>query len=355
MILKIVLVGVVLVVLVIVGMILYGKHQMNQIPGLSFADTVAYTTKGKPGAVISVGIFQNGGASFTVYGEDGKALPPELHTYEIGSVTKTITAALISKAVNEGKIDINQPIDRYLSLPAGKHYPTVSDLLTHTSGYKSYYLETPMIGNFFKGRNSFFGISKENVLKRVSETGLENKTYPFAYSNFGYATLGLVLEVVYGTGYTDLANQFLQGELGLANTKIADGTGDMTGYWDWQADDAYIAAGAVTSNIEDMLGYLAIQLGDNADIAQTHGRIKDINATSEMYAKMGIRLDAIGMAWIIDSENGIIWHNGGTGKYNSFIGFHPESQTGVVVLSNLSPSDRIPATVMGVKALKELL
>ncbi len=65
-------------------------------------------------------------------------------------------------------------------------------------------------------------------------------------------------------------------------------------------------------------------------------------------------MDEIGMAWIIDNKNGIIWHNGGTGDYNSYIGFQPKTKTAVVVLSNLPPNYRIPATVLGVKLLLEL-
>ena len=58
--------------------------------------------------------------------------------------------------------------------------------------------------------------------------------------------------------------------------------------------------------------------------------------------------------WIIDSKNNIIWHNGGTGNYNSYLGFNPETGTAVVVLSNLAPNYRVPATVLGVKLLLEL-
>ena len=60
------------------------------------------------------------------------------------------------------------------------------------------------------------------------------------------------------------------------------------------------------------------------------------------------------MAWIIDNENEIIWHNGGTGDYNSYLGFNAETGTAVVVLSNLPPSYRIPATILGIKLLNEL-
>lgn len=66
------------------------------------------------------------------------------------------------------------------------------------------------------------------------------------------------------------------------------------------------------------------------------------------------RVDAMGMAWIIDNEHGFIWHNGATGNYNSYLGFCPETGTAVVVLSNLSPGFRIPATVVGIKLLEEM-
>lgn len=62
----------------------YSKYQMSKIPGLSFRETLAYTTKDNRSAVITVGIIKNGNASYTVYGENGKELPKELHTYEIG-------------------------------------------------------------------------------------------------------------------------------------------------------------------------------------------------------------------------------------------------------------------------------
>lgn len=153
----------------LIGMMLYVKHQMNKIPGLTFEEALIYTTKDTPEAVITVGIIKDGESWYTVYGEDGKILPEELHTYEIGSLTKTFTSALVNKAVTEGKIDLSDTIDQYLSLPISKEYPTIRELLTHTSGYKGYYFESPMIGNFFKGRNDFFGISKEMVQDKAGE------------------------------------------------------------------------------------------------------------------------------------------------------------------------------------------
>ena len=178
--------------------------------------------------------------------------------------------------------------------------------------------------------------------------------YSFDYSNFGYAALGLVLEAVYDENYTELLNKFVQEDLGMAGTKISERDGDLGNYWDWHKNDAYLSAGAVTSNIEDMLRYAQMQLDAGSPFIQCHQSLKVINASSESYQTMGIHMDEIGMAWIIDKENGIIWHNGGTGHYNSYLGFNLDTATAVVILSNLSPNERIPATVLGIKLLQEL-
>ena len=340
--------------LVLGGLMIYGKAQMGKIPGLTFMDALKYTTQGKPDARITVGIIKDGQTSFTVYGENGQILPEEKHVYEIGSLTKTITASMISKAVKEGRIRLDDTIDVYLSLPEGKNYPTITELLSHTSGYSAYYFETPMIGNFFAGWNSFNGISRDMVLTKAKGLDMNRESYGFTYSNFGYAVLGLVLEAVYDQDYTVLLNDYVQNDLGMTTTKISKRDGDLGDYWDWQENDAYLSAGAVTSNIEDMLRYAQMQLDVDSPFAACHQSLKVINASSESYQMMGIHMDEIGMGWIIDRENGITWHNGGTGHYNSYLGFSPETETTIVILSNLSPNDRIPATVLGIKLLQEL-
>ena len=341
-------------VLVLGGLMIYGNAQMGKIPGLTFEDALKYTTYGKPDARITVGTIKNGLVSYGVYGENGELVQLENHEYEIGSLTKTLTAAMISKAVTEGRIRLDDTIDVYLPLPEGKSYPTIAELLTHTSGYSAYYFETPMIGNFFAGRNSFCGISRDMVLRKVQGLDMNRESYGFTYSNFGYAVLGLVLEAVYDQDYTVLLNDYVQKDLGMTATKISDRNGDLGNYWDWRENDAYLSAGAVTSNIEDMLHYARMQLDADSPFARCHESLKVINASSESYQMMGIHMDEIGMGWIIDNENGIIWHNGGTGHYNSYLGFDPEAGTAVVILSNLSPNDRLPATVLGIKLLQEL-
>ena len=336
------------------GFIIYGRHQADKLPELTFSEALRYTAKNNPDAVITVGIIKDGKSSYTVYGKNGKELPKKLHTYEIGSLTKTFTAALVSKAINENKIDLDAAIDNYLPLPTGNGYPTVKELLTHTSGYKGYYFESPMIANFLLAKNDFYGITGKSVLDKAGTLSMDKESYGFNYSNYGYAVLGLVLESVYGTDYKTLLNDFTQNELGLTHTGISDGGGDLGNYWDWKATDAYLSAGAVTSDISDMLRYAQMQLENNSYFADCHKSLKTVNASNEYYKSMGINIDEIGMSWIIDNGNGIIWHNGGTGNYNSYLGFNPETKTAVVILSNLPPDYKIPGAILGTKLLAEL-
>jgi CubicO group peptidase (beta-lactamase class C family) len=340
--------------LLVVGFSFYGKAQMAKIPDLTFEDALAYTLKDNKDAVITVGIIQDGQATWKVYGENGEELPDELHTYEIGSLTKTFTAALINKAIDEGKVELDATIDTYLPLPEGKQYPSIKELVTHTSGYQGYYFEKPMIGNFFNGRNSFNGVSRDMVLAKAKSLDMDQESYGFKYSNFGFAILGLVLETVYESDYSALLNDYVQNDLDLAATKISQQDGDLKNYWDWQPQDAYIPAGAMTSNIEDMLRYAQMQLADDPRFEPCHESLKIIDDSTENFRTIGINLDEIGMAWIIDNENGFIWHNGGTGHYNSYLGFCPDAETAVVILSNLAPNYRIPATVLGIKLLQEV-
>lgn len=333
----------------------YGSYRLRRLEAMTFEEMVVYTTKGSSTAVITVGIMKNNEAVYTLYGKNGKELPQREHVYEIGSITKTFTASLLCKAVEKGKISLSDPIDKYLDLPAKDYYPTIGRLVTHTSGYKPYYFERPMISNFLNGDNDFYRISKPMLLERIGKIDLEDRDYSFCYSNFGIAALGLVLEKVYGEDYTSLMNTYTRNELGLLHTQISDGNGDMDNYWAWAEGDAYMPAGALTSDISDMLKYAGMQLQNKPEyLAMSHDALAEINISPGVNEAMGIHLDSVGVSWIIDDENNIIWHNGGTDNYNSYIGFSPESGTAVVVLSNLPPDVRIPATVMGIELLTSL-
>jgi beta-lactamase class C len=225
----------------------YGNRQLNRIPSLTVAEMLSYTINNNTEAIITVGIIDAGEMSIEAWGENGTLIPVYEKQYEIGSITKTFTAALLFKAISENRISLDDSIDQYLDLPSGQYYPTLKRLITHTSGYRAYYFESPMITNFLARRNSFYGVTNQMVLNRIARVNLENRDYPSEYSNFGIAVIGLVLEEVYGKDYTTLVNEFAQNELGLTSTHISAGAGQVTNGWDWAPGDAYLPAGGLIS------------------------------------------------------------------------------------------------------------
>jgi len=342
-------------VIAVVGYCFYGISNMNKLPEMSFEDCLKYSTKNNSDAVISVGIIKDGQVSYKVYGENGRELANDLHTYEIGSLTKTMTAACIYNAEKEGLINIEDTIDNYLDLPKGNAYPTVKELLTHTSGYKGFYFAWPLIINGVMDSNSFYGINRDMVIKSASEISLPDQ-YGFNYSNFGFALLGMILENTYKEDYQTIINNFVKEYYGFENTSFTQDKGDLGNYWDWKNDDAYASAGAVTSNIEEMLKYANAQLTDER-LSDSHEKFVEFSQLPKAYAALSnynIYINAVAYGWMIDDVNGIIWHNGGTDDYNSYLAFCPERGTAVVVLSNLPDDYRIPATILGRKLLDEI-
>lgn len=337
------------------GYYLYGTYKMNEISKMTYEEMLHYTTKNNKNAIITVGVIEKDKVTYKVYGEDGILLPNKEHTYEIGSITKTFTTSLLCKAITEDRVSLDDTIDMYLNIPDKEYYPTIKRLVTHTSGYKSHYFEKPMISNFFQRKNDFYGITEKMLLKRLGKMNLKDTDYSFQYSNFGFATLGAILETIYNEDYKALINRYILEDLELANTKISDTSGDLENYWEWSELDVYMPAGALLSNITDMMRYVQIQMHTQFDyLSMAHEGMDEVNATTGSYEKLGIRIDTIGAGWMIDNENNIIWHNGGTRNYNSYIGFDKENQIGVVVLSNLSPNHRVPATVIGIELLVSL-
>ncbi len=345
--------------LVLVGILLggyavHGTMRINALKEMSFHDMLAFTTKDNASATIAVGIIQNGHMHLQVYGENASLIEKTDTLYEIGSITKTFTAALIDRAVRDGRVNLDTSLDQVLDLPVREYYPSIHSLITHTSGYKSHYMERPMLANQLLRKNDFYGISREILLNRLAKVRLAEKEYPFAYSNFGIAVLGAVLEEIYHRPYQELMSDFLVSELALTSTFLPDGENDQDNFWEWQKADAYIPAGAIISTAPDMLRYLQIHMGKELEYVNIDEQMLIVRGSSTAQRQMGIHIDATGGGWMFDAVNRFFWHNGATSHYNSYIGFCPDTKTGVVVLANLSPRYRIPATIMGIALLQSL-
>jgi hypothetical protein len=164
----------------------------------------------------------------------------------------------------------------------------------------------------------------------------------FEYSNFGAGLLGHVLSLKAGKDYEALIKSRICQPLGMQNTGIVltpemksrlaaghDSRFEPTANWDLPT---LAGAGALRSTANDMLSFLAAQLGYKQSaldpaIAMTRAKRTPSNPGME-----------IGLGWLMrktkDSE--ITWHNGGTGGYRSFVGFDLKAKAGVIILTNVS-------------------
>jgi CubicO group peptidase (beta-lactamase class C family) len=329
----------------------------GSLVGMSSREMIEFHTKGVRRARLTVGIVQKGEVSYTVYGENGKILPNKEHVYEIGSFLKVISAQLFAKAISENRVSLDDSIDRFLDLPTKDYYPTIRRLLTHTSGYEvdPYYLVL-LPQNTTPSSNPFYGITEQMVLNCIGTINLENRDYPHLYSNLNFTVAGLVLEKIYNEDYTSLMNRYLKDELGLNNSKMQDGSGDLSNYWTWDKNNPYIAAGALISNVADMMKYTQMQIAKTPSYASLsyNTKVQVESAPPHHHdPELGFRLDAQGLGWFIDTANNIIWMGGTTYGYNAYIAVDLDDDIAVVVLTNIH-IQTVSNNAIGATILKEL-
>lgn len=263
--------------------------------------------------------------------------------FEIGSINKTFTAAVLADMVAKGEVALEDPVQKYL--PEGVRVPsrngrqiTLLDLTTHRSGlprlasnmapadpanpYADYTIE------------QLYAFLNSHELRR--DIGAE-----FEYSNLGVGLLGHALGRAAGTNIQTLIQQRIVEPLGMRMTSYGrdgavaewlakghDDDGDVVPYWD--LTDAVAGAGGLRSSMEDMLTYLRAQLG-TADtdleraIRQTHQERHRFTPAM-----------AMGLGWSRRTVEGrtLISHGGGTAGFRTMIGFDPEKQVGFVMLTN---------------------
>jgi CubicO group peptidase (beta-lactamase class C family) len=130
--------------------------------------------------------------------------------FEIGSISKSFTCALLQRAREAGLLDLDHPVRDYLpwfEVPSRYEPITLRHLATHTAGI--------IMGTEASGEAAF-----EVWSLRHTEATVEPGSY-FHYSNVGYKTLGLVLEAVRGRPYhLVLADELLR-PLGMAHSESA--------------------------------------------------------------------------------------------------------------------------------------
>ena len=300
------------------------------------------------GVGIVVGIIDAQGRRAVAYGSLAKNDKRPLNgdtIFEIGSMTKVFTSLVLMDMVQKGEVAVTDPVSKFL--PASVKVPerngkkiTLEDLSTQSSGL-------PRMPSNFNSKdplNPYADYSVEQLYQFLSGYQLTRDIgSQYEYSNLGVGLLGHVLTLRAGMDYEAMVRSRICDPLGMNNTRVtlspamkarlAVGHGpglNEVPNWDLPT---LAGAGALRSDANDMLTFLAANLG-----------YSKTPLAAAMAAEVSVRRPAgspdmqIAYAWHVQTKNGnsIIWHNGGTGGYRTYMGYDPKTRVGVVVLSNIS-------------------
>jgi D-alanyl-D-alanine-carboxypeptidase/D-alanyl-D-alanine-endopeptidase len=282
-------------------------------------------------------------------GADRPGAPGADTIFEIGSVTKVFTATVLADMAEEGLVALDDPVQGYLPATAAlsvRGRPiTLADLATQTSGLPR--LPPGLIRRSLSERRNPYARFTESDLKHaISRVRLKSRPgEKLRYSNFGFGLLGYALARRANRTFEDLVRERICYPLGLLDTQIsippdararfADGhdrRGHEVPHWDLPA---LAGAGALRSTVADLLRFLQLQLlPPNTQLGRA------VQTSHQLRAQRGRLSQSLGWVGLPvrgDSRR-MLWHNGGTGGFRSFVGFVKETEAGVAVLSNCSRS-----------------
>lgn len=305
-----------------------------------------------PGAAIAV--VKNGKVIKTQgYGvasvEFNASATPET-VFEIGSVSKQITAAAVMLLVEDGKINLDEKISKYLpNTPEVWKEVTVRHLLTHTSGVKSY----TSLGGFELSKRYKVG----DFIKELSPQPLDFAPgSAYRYSNSGYSLLGYIIESASGKNYWEFLRQRIFTPLKMNSTADRDPQfiikNRATGYeWengklvgrDYNLTDLF-SAGAIVSTVEDLAKW---------DIALRDETLLKTSSKNEMWKPFTLtngKENPYGLGWNISEFRGqkLVSHGGQTAGFAANNSRYTDAGLDVIVLTNLGTQGAGSAIARGI-------
>jgi CubicO group peptidase (beta-lactamase class C family) len=272
-----------------------------------------------------------------------KQLPDAENTiFEIGSITKTFNSLMLAEEVVAGRMRLNDPINLYLpdSIPALKFQGkpiTLQDLANHTSGFPR------LPANIFNAKvdpkdpyKHYISDSLYSFLMHYHPVIMPGTV--FSYSNYGAGVLSTILERKLRSSFEQLIISRICKPLAMMHTSVtlnaaaqknfAQGyneTGEATAPWDLAS---LKGSGAIRSTLNDMVKYTRAQM----DIKAPLGKAMALTHKPTFVGKA----QSMGLGWRINQfgQHTYFHHSGGTGGFRSFVGFDPDRQVAIVILSN---------------------
>jgi CubicO group peptidase (beta-lactamase class C family) len=298
-----------------------------------------------------IGVIDKNGTRFYNYGQmslTDSLKPNENSIFEIGSVAKIFTTALIADLELNKEIEINNSINQYMPvfeqvLKNNNRIITLEDLINHTSG-----LPRNPTNVKRDDSNRYSDYSKADLIEFLSSYTVDSSTKEYVYSNLAYLVLENVIENKTKKSYESLINDKIWGTLGMNDSyfTVPDAKRDRlvtpyrTGEHVEELDmGQFPAGGGIKTTAKEMIRFIAAQLGIHSTTLDSALKLTHEERFSNIDGEFGLEYEGkLGLAWDImerkESGKTIHYHKGGTNGFVSFAGFNLEDQIGVVVLAS---------------------
>lgn len=280
-------------------------------------------------------------------GDDLAGAPDGRTVFEIGSLSKAFTCILLAEAIERKEVGLDQAVAELLPPTVREQFTgdkariTLRHLAQHTSGLAR------MPTNFRPkdSNNPYADYSAQQMFEYLGSCALNSAPgQKYEYSNLAMGLLGVLLAEKAGGDYEAMLRKRICEPLGLKDTRITftpemltrlarghTALGFETANWDIPT---LAGAGAIRSTMEDLLLFAKA----NLDPATCPLAAALRRAQSERH-RINPALE-IGLGWHISgvSDLEILWHNGETGGYHSYLGLDVKNRRAVVILTNSASS-----------------
>ncbi|EFH83237.1 serine hydrolase domain-containing protein [Ktedonobacter racemifer] len=260
--------------------------------------------------------------------------------FRLASVTKQFTAVAIMLLEKQGKLRLDDSITTYLpDYPTHSQTITITHLLNHTSGIKSY---TALDDLYQENKKDML---PGDVVAYFKDLPLEFEPGTrYTYNNSGYHLLGLIIEKITGMGYEQFIQQHIFQPLEMNRSYYmhnetiiphrASGyerVGEIYRHAEYLSMSIPYAAGALGSTVEDLVRW---------DAALREERLLDTATLERMYTPTRLadgRLEEYGLGFRVTEYAGhrLIGHGGGIPGFHTFIARFVDDQAMVVALANV--------------------
>lgn len=298
-----------------------------------------------PQVAISIGFVENGKENYFNYGtlsKNSKQPVDQNTTYEVGSVTKLLTANIIAQAENEGKLKVDDFIDNYLPKEyvlseAIKSKIKISDLASHQSGLPDFDFKKLLQQNAKQPLDL-----DSQALHQILNDSTKLIDYGnYRYSNSGFIILGKILEKVYGKDYNTIVREKILTPAKMQNTFTTDFKvkNSVTGYDSEGLEKEFLnwntltaPAGLLKSKTSDMIKLVNLLLDKKGTITNA------TTAAETTYFKNTSKEIGLGLEMERSATDLFFYKTGNTLGCSSIIAYDRKTNWGMIILTNTNSS-----------------